>query len=500
MLKRLAEKAYRLFLSSRSSSYHEKKGIKNALSVFSEARKHVPAYQEFLSANNVGSGPVDSVEAFKQLPIVEKHNYLQKYSVEQLCLNGNINDKYLIEGSSGQSGERSYWPRSKNEDKDFPDRLETVFRNYYQIDKKPTLVIVALMLGVWVSGEKVSWILRQMAMNNKYPMTIITPGSIAEEIVDIVGKFSGLYEQTIILAYPPFMKNLTDLGEHAGIDWSKLNIKLLVGGEYFSEEWRMYMRKKFNHREDDLTSILGIYGASEMSTMMAQETRYSILVKRLAHEDPKLARDLFGQESISPVFCQYNPAAYYTEEIEDELVFTAMTAMPLVRYNIHDRGGVLSFDEVENILSNHSYDVMQMLAEYGYPASSVIKFPFLYVWGRSDGTALLYGAVIYPENIKTVLDNSAVSSSWTGLFRMVHRHDEEQNEYLQLKIELSMGVKANEALENRFSEIITSGLDEQNADFRALRKVIEDAQLEIKLYPYQDPEITQGDKVKHKYT
>jgi hypothetical protein len=78
--------------------------------------------------------------------------------------------------------------------------LEAVFRQYYQVDKKPTLVIVALMLGVWVCGEKVSWILRQMAMNNNYPLTIITPGSNAEEIIEIVGRFSeiiisGLEEQ-----------------------------------------------------------------------------------------------------------------------------------------------------------------------------------------------------------------------------------------------------------------------------------------------------------------
>ncbi|MFT5351612.1 MAG: phenylacetate-CoA ligase, partial [Gammaproteobacteria bacterium] len=456
--------------------------------------------QQFLSEKGFDKAAVTSMDDFKELPLMGKNDYLHKYPFEQLCLDGTLTDKYLIEGSSGLSGERSYWPRVKKDDRNLPGRLDSLFRQLYQIDQKPTLVIVGLMLGVWVSGEKISWALRQISMNTNYPLTIITPGSNAEEIVDIIKKFSPLHHQTLIAAYPPFIKYVTGLGDQEGIDWKKLNIKLLTGGEHFSEEWRLYMHKKFGHHEKDLTSILGIYGASEMSTMMAQETRYSILVKKLAHEDKSFARDLFGQENLSPAFCQYNPAEYYTETVDNELVFTAMTAIPLVRYNIHDRGGLLSFDEVQTIIADHGYDVLEMLSEYGYSNKNIIKFPFLYVWGRNDGSALIYGAVIYPENIKAILDNSAISDSWTGLFRLVHRHDEEQNEVLQLKIELSVGVQVSEELENKYSETVTKGLEKQNTDYRALRKVVGDkALLEVQLYPYRDPRIAGGNGIKHRY-
>ncbi|MBT7950517.1 MAG: phenylacetate--CoA ligase family protein [Gammaproteobacteria bacterium] len=500
MINRFIERLKRRLLSYYSANMHKKRSIKHALSIFNETLARVPAYEIFLSDNKAENIIVNSISSFEQLPLIDKKNYLQKYPIEQLCLDGTIKDKYLIEGSSGLSGNRSYWPRLKSDDSKIPNRVDSLFRRHYQIDQKPTLVIVGLMLGVWVSGEKMSWALRQIAMNNKYPLTIITPGANAEEIIEIIKKFSSLYKQTIIAAYPPFIKYLTDLGDQEDINWRKLNIRLVTGGEYFSEEWRDYMNRKLGHSEHDLTSVLGIYGASEMSTMMGHETPFSILVKKLAHKNRELAEDLFGLHSPLPALCQYNPSEYYIESVDNELVFSSLTAIPLVRYNIHDRGGLISFDEIQKIVSDHGYDVLAMLSEYGYPDKNIIKLPFLYVWGRGDGSALIYGAVIYSENIKAILDNSSISGSWTGLFRLEHRTDAEHNEFLQLKIELSIGVEASSELENSFLEIITVGLEEQNTDYRALRKVIGDkALLEIQLYPYQDAEIIQGDTVKHRY-
>ena len=500
IINRLIERMKLGLLSYCSAGLHEKRSIKRALSIFNETLARAPAYEVFLTENGFENTVVNSKSSFEQLPLMNKKNYLQKFPIEQLCLDGTLKDKYLIEGSSGLSGNRSYWPRMKSDDSRLPARVDSLFRRHYKIDQKPTLIIVGLMLGVWVSGEKISWSLRQIAMNRKYPLTIITPGANAEEIIEIIKKFSPLYKQTIIAAYPPFIKYLTDLGDQEDINWRKLNIRLVTGGEYFSEEWRNFMNRKLGHNDHDLTSILGIYGASEMSTMMGQETPFSIMVKKLAHEDQELAQDLFGLQSPLPALCQYNSSEYYVESVDNELVFSSLTAIPLVRYNIHDRGGLLSFDQILKIVSDHGYDVFTMLSDRGYSEPNNIKLPFLYVWGRGDGSALIYGAVVYPENIKAILDNSSISDRWTGVFRLEHRTDAEHNEFLQLKIELGIGIEASKELENSLLEIITIGLEEQNTDYRALRKVVGDkALLEIQLYPYQDAEIVQADTVKHRY-
>jgi len=373
------------------SAFHEKRGGQYALSTFRRARDTVPAYSDFLASNNINGKDIVRLDDFRRLPIVDKKNYLHRYSTEELCAGGKLNSKYLIEGSSGLSGQRTYWPRMRNEDRKLPGRVEALFRKLYAIETRPTLVIVGLMLGVWVSGEKISWALRQIAINRKYPLSIITPGSNAEEILEIIRRFAPLYRQTVIIAYPPFIKYLTSLGDRENVPWPDYNIKLITGGEYFSEEWRDYMAATFDHGRDDVSAVLGIYGASEMSTMMARETPLSILIKKTATRDRKVAKDLFNEETFLPTLCQYNPSDYFIEAVNDELVFTALTAMPLVRYNIHDRGGLITFDRLCNVLDGHGYAVDTLLSDYGCGKAGIVRLPFLYVWGRSDGSALIYG-------------------------------------------------------------------------------------------------------------
>jgi phenylacetate-CoA ligase len=156
MISRIVEKIGFFLLSKRSTEKHENESVKYALSIFSRTLRSAPAYLTFLQENNSELNDVSTIEAFKNLPIIDKKNYLQKYPIEDLCLDGTLKDKYLIEGSSGLSGSRSYWPRIKSDDKKLPARVDSLFRRRFHIDRKPTLVIVGLMMGIWVSGEKIS--------------------------------------------------------------------------------------------------------------------------------------------------------------------------------------------------------------------------------------------------------------------------------------------------------------------------------------------------------
>src|SRR5205814_9718925 len=71
-----------------------------------------------------------------------------------------------------------------------------------------------------------------------YPITVISPGNNKEEIFRVVGQVGPLFEQTVLLGYPPFLKDVIDSGRARGFDWRPLRIKLVMAGEVFSEEWR----------------------------------------------------------------------------------------------------------------------------------------------------------------------------------------------------------------------------------------------------------------------
>jgi hypothetical protein len=54
-----------------------------------------------------------------------------------------------------------------------------------------------------------------------------------------------------------------------------------------------------------------------------------------------------------PTLVQYDPASRFFEMHEGTLVVSGENSVPLVRYHIADKGGVLSYDGMWNFLSKH---------------------------------------------------------------------------------------------------------------------------------------------------
>ncbi len=115
----------------------------------------------------------------------------------------------------------------------------------------------------------------------------------------------------------------------------------------------------------DLLAISGGYGAADVGMTVGREYPVTVLIRRLCAKDEELASTLFfgGQETDGtlPSLLQYNPATVFAEEVDGELVFTALSGIPIVRYNIHDRGGVLPFARVMQAARDRGYDLSAML-------------------------------------------------------------------------------------------------------------------------------------------
>jgi phenylacetate-CoA ligase len=243
------------FMSTMKASFWEKQGIKKVLKRFKDVSRRVQAYQKLLKENNINPGDINAIEDFKKLPIIDKKNYLLKYDIKELCLDGKLYDKYLIDRSSGYSGTSFFWPRLAEEDKDYPTYMKLAYEQFYQIHEKSTLMIITLALGSWVGGEKISWATREIAIQSKNPFTVITPGLNLGEIIEIVEYFKNKYDQIVIVGYPPFVKTIIDEGERCGIDWKSFTVKIGLGGEGYSEDWREYIREKIGMDKNDLMGI-----------------------------------------------------------------------------------------------------------------------------------------------------------------------------------------------------------------------------------------------------
>ena len=142
--------------------------------------------------------------------------------------------------------------------------------------------------------------------------------------------------QTVLLGYPPFLKDVIDAGRADGLDWARYAIKLVGAGEVFSEAWRTLMAERA-HFANPVTDSASLYGTADAG-VLGVETPLTVVIRRFLASRPDAARALFGEARL-PTLVQYIPIDRYLEAHEGTLVLTGDGGAPLVRYHISTPAG-----------------------------------------------------------------------------------------------------------------------------------------------------------------
>ena len=462
------------------------------LELFHGIATNVPAYQSFLHEQGVEPTSIQTFADFQQLPLTTKQNYLQHYSLAQLCRNGQLERCDMIAVSSGSTGQPSFWSRSLADEFQVATRFEQIFHDSFQADTKRTLAVVCFALGTWVGGMYTANCCRHLACKG-YPITVITPGNNKTEIFRVVQALAPAFEQVVLLGYPPFLKDVIDSGMAQGIPWQTYNIKLVMAGEVFSEEWRSLVGERVGSTHVCCDSA-SLYGTADAG-VLGNETPLSICIRRWFADHPDAARELFG-ESRLPTLVQYDPLSRFFEVQDGTLLFSGDNGIPLVRYHISDTGGIISYNEMLQFLIDWGFDPLKALQTQS--DRGIYPLPFVYVFGRSHFTVSYFGANIYPENVTVGLEQSPVCEWVTGKFVMQVKEDTDRNEYLLIVVELAPTVEGNEEKRQAIANSVQQHLRRLNSEFA--NYVPE---------PYQTPQImltATGEPnyfpmgVKHRYT
>jgi phenylacetate-CoA ligase len=466
-------------LNSKDEDFWIKEGEKMSLELFYGASKRVPAYRDFLAKNKIDPESIRTIADLTRVPTVDKKNYLTVYPLEDLCWDGEITSADMVSLSSGSSGEPFFWLRGKPQEKETCFSHEAFLVDSFGIDKQSTLFIVSFSMGMWVAGTLTYCAAQDIAA--KYKMTVITPGINQKDVLKVIKSLGSKYEQIIIAGYPPLVKDIIDEGDDAGIDWKKNKIKFLFAAEAFSEKWRDYICGKVD-ANDPCKDSLNIYGTAD-ALILGHETPLSIFIRRGAINNPKLYKDVFSSEERMPTLVQYNPMFRFFEVDNGSLVFSAFSGIPLVRYNIGDSGGIIKYSGMREILSANGID---MDREAKSSDISRWQLPFMYVFGRSDHTASLYGINIYPENIRAALENERLNDFVSGKFTMLTKTDEKMDQYLEVNVELkSQFSKIPENLAPILKEVIMETLKSKSTEYTELKKALgtkADPRINICLY------------------
>ncbi len=466
-------------LRTEAPAFWQKKGEERALKLFHLGAKRIPAYKAFLKTNGVNPDSVKTIKDFSQVPVTDKKNYIQAYELSDRCVDGSLSSSKLIATSSGTSGAPTFWPRGYKQDSEAVLSHDLIYRHLFSIHKHKTLILICFPMGVYVSG--VATLIPTWLLTAGYKgVSCVSIGNNKSEALRSLKYLAPEYEQIVLVGHPFFVKEVLETAKAEGLGFLKKKVKAFFCSEGFSEDWREYVAGIAGVK--DKFALLNAYGSSEM-LLMAQETPASILARKVFDAVPELRQELAKSEATPSLF-QYNPLSRFIEVSEKkELLFTAESGIPLIRYNLKDSGQIISYEEMETALSEHRPDWKKEIRDAGYP---LWKLPFVTLEGRSDQTIIFYAANIYPENIKTALEHKKYFHLLTGKFTMRKINADAKEQFLEINVELAPNVKPSLVDAKMLARSIFEKLKEVNMEYAdAVSHSSKDLRPRVNLWPYQ---------------
>jgi phenylacetate-CoA ligase len=460
-----------------------------AIALFHDVAASVPAYRAFLAEHGVDPASIRDHDDLRRVPPVSKANYVLRHPLADLCRDGKLSACDMVAVSSGSTGKPTFWPRFVTDELVVARRFEQVFHDAFAADRRRTLAVVCFALGTWVGGMFTASCCRHLAAKG-YPVTVVTPGNNKEEILRVTSELGPQFDQVVLLGYPPFLKDVIDFGLDRGVRWPDLKVRIVTAGEVFSEAWRTLVAERIGSRSP-AHDFASLYGTADAG-VLGVETPLSISVRRFLADRPEAARALFGQDRL-PTLVQVDPFARYFEAVDGALVFTGDNGVPLVRYDILDTGGVVSFEAMLAAVEGLGFDARAALGR-----APVRALPFVFVFGRSDFTVSFYGANVYPENVTVGLEQPAIAAFTTGKFVMMVERDADENEHLAVIVELALGHAPSEARAGEVASAIEAQLVRLNSEYRTYVPA-ERRTPKVTLAPAGDPTHFPAG-VKHRYT
>lgn len=430
-------------------------GEKAALTNFQNAAENVPAYGDFLYRHGVKPGLVTTIEAFKDVPPVDKENYISQYDLKDLLLPDGSRT-VVVHSSSGSSGRPRYWPKSLQQDLGTYRGVEMVWAMHFD-SEKPTLHINSFALGPWTAGDSMQTATRMMA-HKGYPITTISPGTNQDLLFDEFNNLAPHYEQVVIDGYPSFLRDVINEGHRRGVDFKGHNVKLLVGGEKFSENWTDFMNRHLDFSDDPFGSVASVLGLSEIG-VASFSTKFTNHLRAYLHRNEKYARELFGSEELHTI-TQIIPPARYAEIVDGNLLLTASGAVPLIRYDTKDRGLLMTPAFINDLMPK---DFHEEKNAHDYPN---FNLPILTIDGRADQTIILFGANIYPEQLASFTEQPGIAEILSGRLRAEKVEVDDADVRLKIIYELQSGSQPDEELQLKIQQSAANYLATVNGEYK----------------------------------
>jgi phenylacetate-CoA ligase len=324
------------------------------LDAFHRAASHVPGYRALLKEEGVDPDQIKDMQTFLEFcPLLTKHNTFNRYPLQDLCVGGSLHDVAEVLTSSGHGGNFSFGIKNRKQLAASARFIDGALDAAFQVKSRSTLAVNCLPMGVGFSSEC---------------MTIATTSVREDMAVALVKTFGQHYDQIILVGDPLFMKKLVDYSASQHMDWTSRRINVVLGEEIFGEHFRNYLSKCFglSAEKPEKGYILSSMGTGELGLHLCHETPSTIALRRAAHKNPELARELLGVHGpgrVLPMIFAFDPARTLIEIIEPDRsgygniavsILDLNALVPLLRYQTGDIGRLLDGKTASEIFRHHS--------------------------------------------------------------------------------------------------------------------------------------------------
>ncbi len=447
-----SEKNTKKIITLGMTDFLVKRGEQRALYILKETAKRVPAYENFLKEKDHSQNDIKNAKSIKDAPISDKASYIRPNEEHpaDLCIDGDMSPAKMIETSSGYSGKHTYWLRDLKEVLREERQIPVLLSIFYDVSDDEAFSINGFALSSWVTGIQAGNASRRKTATINIGLN---PPEIAQTIADFYKRYSikstpGGFKKALIMSYPPTIKTILDiLDEMKFNEWDNIEETIFVsGGDGFPESYREYIKNKTGG------TLFSAYGSADTGIQVGIEAPDLIQLRGYLDKNPELCRQFFGKDH-PPMLFYYDPTHVYIEAVPaetgiNELILTPLyeRRQPLIRYNIHDEGGVFynPKSELTDLLN-----LTQIELEY--------TLPIVYVYGRSDGSIAVFSAYVYPQQIQAAIFRNLAEEFCQHL----HISSEySENQKPQLVVDVCVSSKpSSEQIDSLHSDILNSNED-----------------------------------------
>ena len=243
-----------------------------------------------------------------------------------------------------------------------------------------------------------------------------------------------------------------------------------------SEGMREYLIKK------GIRNIYSSFGASDLELNISAENDFTISIRRLIWENKAFRERICQFTGAVPMVFQYNPSDFLIETSDQGELIISITRphyiSPKIRYNIHDKGHIVSLDQVN-----------AAMAELGIPADAIQKprtdLPLLFHYGRADLTVSFFGSNISPTDIQETIFSKPDFSEVIHSFQIKMNESKDGDKHLCICLEKKVGVNDLPLNVQEFTGAFFDQLATINQDFKEAKRMISNpSQLSIELFSF----------------